>query len=124
MQGPAVSAPGTGSGAAFLPRLRPAGRLRHGPMSTTTTGQVIQTRDDLISALDEAAELEHGLMCQYLYAAFSLKKAGEPDSPYGPALTPAQYEVTRRWQATILKVARQEMEHLGLANNLRIGIGA
>src|SRR6476659_7066740 len=91
---------------------------------TTTTDQIIRTKADLISALDEAAELEQGLMCQYLYAAFSLKKAGEPDSPYGAALTPAQYEVTRRWQATILKVARQEMEHLALVNNLRIGIGA
>jgi hypothetical protein len=91
---------------------------------TSTTGLIIKTRDELISALDEAAELEHGLMCQYLYAAFSMKKAGEPDSPYGPALTPAQYEITRRWQATVYKIARQEMEHLALANNLRLGIGA
>ena len=93
-------------------------------MTTTTAQPVIQNRDDLIKALDEAAELEQGLMCQYLYAAFTMKKAGEPDSPYGPALSPAQYEITRRWQATILKVARQEMEHLALVNNLRLGIGA
>jgi hypothetical protein len=91
---------------------------------TTTIPQVIRTREDLVSALDEAAELEHGLMCQYLFAAFSMKKAGEPASPYAAPLTPAQYEITRRWQATILKVARQEMEHLALVNNLRIGIGA
>lgn len=53
-----------------------------------------------------------------------MKKAGEPDSPFAASLTPAQNEITRRWQATILKVARQEMEHLALVNNLRIGIGA
>jgi Ferritin-like len=93
-------------------------------MTTSTSQPVITTRADLVSALDEAAELEHGLMIQYLHAAFSIKKAGEPDSPYGRALTPAQYEIARRWQATILKVARQEMEHLALVNNLRIGIGA
>jgi len=91
----------------------------------TTTQTVIENKDQLIRALDEAAELEHGLMCLYLYAAFSLKKAGEPDTPpYASALTPAQAEITRRWHATIFKVARQEMEHLALVNNLRIGLGA
>ena len=29
------------------------------------------TREQLIHALYEAAELEHNLMCTYLYAAFS-----------------------------------------------------
>ena len=90
---------------------------------TTTTELVIQNKDELVKALDEAAELEHVLMCQYLYAAFTMKKAGEPDSPYGRALSPAQYEIARRWQATIYKVARQEMEHLALVNNLRLGLG-
>lgn len=89
----------------------------------TTTTPVIQTRADLISALHEAAELEQGLMCQYLFAAFTLKKAGDPDSPYATPLTPAQYELTRRWQATIQKIGRQEMEHLALVNNLLLGIG-
>jgi hypothetical protein len=93
-------------------------------MTMTTAQPIICNRDDLIKALDEAAELEQALMCQYLYAAFTMKKAGEPDSPYGPALSPAQYEITRRWQSTIYKVARQEMEHLALVNNLRLGIGA
>ena len=39
---------------------------------------VIEHREALIYMLCEAAELEHGIMCQYLYAAFSLKQsAGE-----------------------------------------------
>ena len=35
---------------------------------------VIEHREDLIYMLFEAAELEHGIMCQYLFAAFSLKE--------------------------------------------------
>jgi Ferritin-like len=123
MQGLEASALRARFAVAVLRWLRPAGLLPDGSM-TTTTQLVIQNRDELVRALDEAAELEHVLMCQYLYAAFTMKKADEPDSPYGPALSPAQYEITRRWQATIYKIARQEMEHLALVNNLRLGIGA
>src|SRR5262249_39624340 len=35
---------------------------------------VIEHREALIYMLYEAAELEHGIMCQYLFAAFSLKQ--------------------------------------------------
>ena len=31
-------------------------------------------REQLLHTLYEAAELEHNLMCTYLYAAFSLKR--------------------------------------------------
>ena len=34
----------------------------------------ITTKDQLVLYLTEAATLEHQFMCQYLYAAFSLKK--------------------------------------------------
>ena len=34
---------------------------------------VIEHREALIYMLCQAAELEHGIMCQYLFAAFSLK---------------------------------------------------
>ena len=37
---------------------------------------VIEHREALIYMLCEAAELEHGIMCGYLYAAFSLKQSG------------------------------------------------
>src|SRR5690349_2957002 len=39
---------------------------------------VIGSREQLLHLLAEAAEIEHALMCSYLYAAFSLKRAGEP----------------------------------------------
>lgn len=38
---------------------------------------VVGTREQLFHLLAEAAEIEHTLMCSYLYAAFSLKRAGE-----------------------------------------------
>jgi len=36
---------------------------------------VIEHREALIYMLCEAAELEHAIMCQYLFAAFSLKQS-------------------------------------------------
>lgn len=91
------------------------------------TPPAITTRAQLIDALRLAAELEHGLMCQYLFAAYSLKRY-----PYecwdGPAkkeelLTQAELERVRRWAMKITLIARQEMEHLGLALNLLSAIG-
>ena len=35
---------------------------------------VIEDREELIFILSEAAALEHMIMCQYLYAAFSLER--------------------------------------------------
>ena len=67
--------------------------------------------------LCEAAELEHGIMCQYLYAAFSLKGAGE-------GLTDDQLAVVQRWRSRIAHVATQEMLHLALVHNLLSAIGA
>ncbi|HKG22711.1 MAG TPA: ferritin-like domain-containing protein [Blastocatellia bacterium] len=78
---------------------------------------VIETRKQLVSAMQDASELEHLLMICYLHAALTLKKANEP------GITPAEAEVVRRWEAKTLMIARQEMEHLGLVNNLLIGMG-
>jgi hypothetical protein len=36
--------------------------------------ETIDTRTDLLKLLCEAAELEHGIACSYLYSAFSLKR--------------------------------------------------
>ena len=34
----------------------------------------IHSREDVLALLAEAAEIEHNLMCCYLYAAFGLKR--------------------------------------------------
>jgi hypothetical protein len=77
----------------------------------------IKSRAQLIDALRLASELEHGLMAQYLFAAYSLKRYEYE------GLSPEQIERVRRWASWITLVARQEMEHLGLALNLLSSIG-
>jgi len=77
----------------------------------------INSRAELIDALRSAAELEHQLMCQYLFAVYSFKRYPYED------LEPWELERVRRWSSKVTLVARQEMEHLGLALNLLSSIG-
>ena len=79
---------------------------------------VIEHREALIYMLCEAAELEHGIMCQYLFAAFTLKQ------DEGEGLTPEELAAARRWRKVISHVATQEMLHLALVQNLLSAIGA
>lgn len=79
--------------------------------------RAITTRAELIDALRVAAELEHGLMAQYLFAVYSLKRYTYE------GLDPVALERVRRWSSSITLIARQEMEHLGLALNLLSAIG-
>jgi len=77
----------------------------------------IENRAGLIHALTEAAELEHGLLVQYLFAALSMKR--RPDE----GVTVPQLERMREWEAQILRVAHDEMGHLGTVCNLLTAIG-
>jgi hypothetical protein len=77
----------------------------------------VNTRDELIYLLTEAAELEHSLCCQYLFAALSLKR------DVSEGLTWEQFNRVSDWAQTIFMVARQEMEHLSLVCNLLTAIG-
>jgi hypothetical protein len=74
------------------------------------------TREQLRSLLWEACEIEQQLMVQYLFAAFTMKK--RPDE----RCSPAQLESVRRWGSQVFMVARQEMEHLALANGMLTAI--
>ena len=78
---------------------------------------VIEHREALYYMLCEAAELEHGIMCQYLYAAFSLKQSE------GEGLSPEEAQAVQRWRKRISHVATQEMLHLSLVQNLLSAIG-
>ena len=79
---------------------------------------VIEHREALIYMLCQAAELEHGIMCQYLFAAFSLKQRDDE------GLTPEELDVVTRWRRTIAHVATEEMLHLALVQNVLSAIGA
>lgn len=78
----------------------------------------IGNREDLSFVLSEASTLEHMIMCEYLFATFSLRK----DESEG--LSPEHLEVVRRWEGVITTVAIQEMTHLALVNNMLIAIGS
>jgi hypothetical protein len=78
----------------------------------------IDTREELINALHEASEIEHGLMIQYLFGALSLKKSMQE------GLSAPEAQLVRGWEALILSVARDEMGHLGTVCNLLSAIGA
>lgn len=77
----------------------------------------ITDRDGLCKALKDAADLEHQLMVQYLYAGFSLKR--DPDDE----CSKAEYEHVRRWSSTLFMIARQEMEHLSFVNEMLTAVG-
>jgi CDGSH-type Zn-finger protein/uncharacterized Fe-S cluster protein YjdI len=74
-------------------------------------------RDQLIALLSEAAEIEHCLMCTYLYAAFSLKQSESED------LSADELNAVRRWRGEVISIATDEMLHLALVNNLLIAVG-
>ncbi|KYF53775.1 hypothetical protein BE04_48315 [Sorangium cellulosum] len=78
----------------------------------------MSSRETLNSALSEAAAIEHGITCQYLFAAFSLKT-----HPSEGGVDWVGLERIRGWKAEILAVARQEMAHHGMLCNLLIVTG-
>src|SRR5215469_2555245 len=80
---------------------------------------VIEHREALIYMLCQAAELEHGIMCQYLFAAFSLKQSEDEGG-----LTGTELAAVRRWRTQVSRVATQEMLHLALVQNILSAIGA
>jgi hypothetical protein len=77
----------------------------------------IENRAQLIYLLTEAAEIEHNVLCCYLFAQFSMKD----DTSEG--LTASQLETVRSWRATIGEIAVQEMLHLATACNLLTAVG-
>jgi hypothetical protein len=79
---------------------------------------VIENRKTLTYLLCEAAELEHALMCEYLYAAFSIKTT--PDE----TLAAEHLETLERWRSVILAIAAEEMLHWALVNNLLTAVGS
>jgi hypothetical protein len=78
---------------------------------------MVESREELLYLLGEAAELEHAACCTYLYAAFTLQ--AEP----GAGLAAAQVPIVAGWKRAINQIAQQEMIHLALVNNLLAALG-
>ncbi|RYG79581.1 hypothetical protein EON77_08885, partial [bacterium] len=78
----------------------------------------VPTREQLVHSLYEAAELEHTLMCTYLYAAFSLRSGADE------GLGPEEADAVIRWRREIVGVAVEEMSHLASVWNITSALGA
>jgi hypothetical protein len=73
-------------------------------------------RDYVVYLLQMAAEIEHSLMVQYLYAAYSLG---------GPAVPERHRATVEEWREVVLGIAKEEMGHLiSVENVLRLLGGA
>ena len=70
---------------------------------------VTTARDSAIELLKLAAEVEHALMAQYLYAAYSLPDEAGPDSV--------------NYHQKVKRIAVQEMGHLATVQNLLLILG-
>src|SRR5882724_1847039 len=72
-------------------------------------------KDHLVMLLHIGAEIEHSLMVQYLYAAYSL----------GGEQVPRRHRLmVRGWQTSILAVAKEEMGHFLTVQNILMLLGA
>ena len=90
--------------------------IRWGPEDPHLGG--LEHREALIYTLGKAAELEHLVMLQYIFAASSLKQRVEEN------LTPETFAAVQRWRKTLLEISQQEMLHLALVQNLLTAVGA
>ena len=81
-------------------------------------GATVRSREQLLHLLAEAAELEHNLLCSYLFAAFSLKCG--PDE----GLSADELDAVTRWRGDIMQVCMEEMTHLAQVANLMSAIGS
>ncbi len=86
-------------------------------MNDVSLPAALTQREVLIHALYEAAELEHNLMCTYLYAAVSLKD-GEAEG-----LSAEEAAAVKRWRQGLLGVAIEEMGHLAAVWNITSALG-
>lgn len=78
----------------------------------------VNDREQLIYLLTEAAEIEHGLMCTYLYAGWSLKRSIDE------SVSEDQLAAINGWRKAIRKVAMEEMVHLAMVNNMLMSLGS
>lgn len=74
-------------------------------------------RESILRSLHEAAELEHDIMCSYLYAAFSLKSGDDG------TLKADEAAAVVRWRRTLIRVAVSEMSHLTAVWNITSALG-
>lgn len=81
---------------------------------TVTIPSGFSPHDYAVFLFQVAAEIEHGLLIQYLFAAYSLG---------GPQVPEEHRDKVAKWQGILLGIAREEMGHLITVQNLLKLIG-
>src|SRR6266540_1901349 len=89
------------------------------PRPTTEPPLSVESREQLVYLLTQASELEQGVLCEYLFALYSLKR--DPHDQDG--LSAEQVAQITSWGRTLSQIAVQEMLHLALATNLLTALG-
>ncbi len=95
----------------------------------TTATPTLQNRSELIAALRFAAIIEQMLALEYLYAGFSVRRtladfpAERCAKEAGRLRALAELDIVRSWLAQTYLITRQEMEHLGIVQNLLGALG-
>jgi hypothetical protein len=79
---------------------------------------VVERRKELTYLLCQAAELEHAVMCECLYAAFSLKGIADP------GLRDDQLGAVEGWRGVLFAIAGEEMLHWAVVQNLLTSVGS
>ena len=85
------------------------------PKSPKPPESFLTPHDQAALLLRVAAEVEHALMVEYLYAGFSLNEA---------QARPEHQSLVREWRQVVMGIAREEMGHLVTVQNLLQLIGA
>jgi len=94
--------------------LEPEATRNSGPLHNYQRPDM-SARDYLVMMLTSGAEIEHALMVQYLYAAYSIN---------GDQASDEDHAMVEGWRASILSVAREEMGHLLTVQNVLVLLGA
>ena len=84
--------------------------------ATSETDDELSLRQLVIMLLQTAAEIEHALLVQYLFAAYSLKQ--------GVAIPEAPGRTTSQWRTELVAIAKEEMGHLLCVQNCLRALGA
>lgn len=102
----------------YLPRSLEVNLFADAPAATPSSTIIPKPReldwwDWTVLLLQTAAEIEHGLLVQYLYAGYSLALDEFEGTPPADAAT-----LTKNWRRTFRALAREEMAHLLTVQNL------
>ncbi|MBO3458223.1 ferritin-like protein [Aetokthonos hydrillicola Thurmond2011] len=117
----------------FLQHQQRVGYVPPATPEAKTAQRTIQTRDELVSALQQAAELEVTVMLQYVYAAYSIPNYVTGSEYVRRGLwTPEQLHLAcgdgkevhnYGMRGVLLEISREEMIHFLMVNNILMAIG-